>query len=185
MSNKYQYAKQEDLDKYLHELVSNMTTDQILSYPEVRSFFMEELNNEILTLWENRDQVRLYMIQEKYHELFPGRKSQDEFKNIFVKLLAEAIQAEGEFDSFEILGPFGLMCNYLIDFKKGDNKYYFSFFEQSLEGEIGRHTSKTKSNFTYEKGTIGYYNQGNLDKIVIDAKTTIAELIHKYVTKDE
>ena len=43
----------EDFDRILEKLVSEMSAGQILSYGEVNSFFREELNNEILTRFEN------------------------------------------------------------------------------------------------------------------------------------
>ena len=44
-----------DFDRLLEKRVSNMTASEILSYGDVNMFFREELNNEILTDWEEEN----------------------------------------------------------------------------------------------------------------------------------
>jgi DNA-directed RNA polymerase subunit RPC12/RpoP len=41
----------EEFDKYLRQIVSEMSAEQILSYGEVYSFFSEVFNNEVLDAW--------------------------------------------------------------------------------------------------------------------------------------
>lgn len=51
----YSKMAQEEFDEILEELVGKMSTAQILSYGEVRGFFTEELSNEVLAEWEERN----------------------------------------------------------------------------------------------------------------------------------
>lgn len=50
----YSSMTDEEFDKILEELVGQMTPAQILSYGEVNMILREELNNEVLTIWEER-----------------------------------------------------------------------------------------------------------------------------------
>lgn len=53
MPGKYDAMTNEDFDRILEELVSKMTAGEILSYGDVNMILREELNNDVLTAWEN------------------------------------------------------------------------------------------------------------------------------------
>lgn len=42
----------DDFHRILHNLLSEMSLEEILSYGEVHSFFAEELNNQVIKAWE-------------------------------------------------------------------------------------------------------------------------------------
>jgi len=51
----YSKMTDQDFDKILEELVGEMSAAQILAYGDVNMVLREELNNEVLSLWEKRN----------------------------------------------------------------------------------------------------------------------------------
>lgn len=79
----YSSMTDEDFDSILEELVGKMSAGQILSYGDVNALLREELNNDVLSTWEERNrEVKLKHIvtPNTLHELFIGRD--DEFWGI-------------------------------------------------------------------------------------------------------
>lgn len=56
----YSSMTDEEFDAILLEIVQDLPTSVILSYDEVNAFFREELNNEILAKWEQRNPGRAF-----------------------------------------------------------------------------------------------------------------------------
>lgn len=50
----YSKMTDEDFDSILDELVTKMSVAEILAVPEVYMALREELNNEVLSVWEER-----------------------------------------------------------------------------------------------------------------------------------
>jgi len=48
----YSNVTDEDFDRILEEIVSEMSAGEILSYGDINMILREELNNEILQRWE-------------------------------------------------------------------------------------------------------------------------------------
>ena len=48
----YSKMTDEDFDRILHNIVSEMSTGDILSYGDINMILREELNNEVLQRWE-------------------------------------------------------------------------------------------------------------------------------------
>lgn len=79
----YSQMTDKKFDSILRELVENMSAAQILSYGDVNAFLREELNNEVLSVWEERSheiKLRHIVTPEALRELFIGRD--DEFWGI-------------------------------------------------------------------------------------------------------
>ena len=54
------------------------------------------------------------------------------------------------------------------------------------DGEIGIHKEKEGTlDLEYKPGTVGYYNQGNMDHVKLHGNTKISTIIEKYIIKDK
>jgi hypothetical protein len=57
MMTDYSKMTDEDFDLLLEKRVSQMSAGEILSYGEVNMILREELNNEILEMWEREQEL--------------------------------------------------------------------------------------------------------------------------------
>ena len=51
----YSQMTDDEFTDIFEELVSGMSTDQILAYGDINMILREELNNEVLSVWESRN----------------------------------------------------------------------------------------------------------------------------------
>ena len=51
----YSQMTDDEFTYIFEELVSGMSTDQILAYGDINMILREELNNEVLSVWESRN----------------------------------------------------------------------------------------------------------------------------------
>ena len=56
----YSLMTQNEFDEILRELVEDMTASELLSYGEIYTCLSEELNNEILNEWAERNEEKAY-----------------------------------------------------------------------------------------------------------------------------
>ena len=50
----------EEFDEILERLVAQMSAQELFSYGAINNFLREELNDEILTIWEEENQDKIY-----------------------------------------------------------------------------------------------------------------------------
>ena len=55
--NRYDNMTDEDFDEILEEIVGEMTPGELLAIGAVNMILREDLNNEVLTRWEERNPV--------------------------------------------------------------------------------------------------------------------------------
>ena len=67
--DKYKDMTNEDFNRILKDIVSKLTADQILAYGEVGAILSEELNNDVLTAWE-QEQSAISCLKERDVILF-------------------------------------------------------------------------------------------------------------------